>query len=427
MTETSDPTPPAEPPRRRRKRKWLIGCLTPVILIVMLAIAWPLGLGKWFFYRNQPDWVPDGSWLIPKFTPLLRYDGPGRLVAFMEHGCEAGDVEPDFKAGRLLTGTGLECRPGIVSELTPSPRQLFVHLPAGYDNNAVPYPVIIAFHGWGQIALHSVNLLTPAIEKAQTEGRLPQAITVMADFTISGDILYRKDLGYWPTGGSWGINSNLGRFEDHFWDELLPLIFREFNASEDPAQTVVIGGSMGGGQAVNMMIDKPRRLPNIAAFYPALDLRYSCNGDRLAPYTPECYQPLTEFSPERPMVHGEGRIIKAQNEKMYLFPVFDSDQTPGPVWTEDKPMWERIREGNPIDRLRDRRPDLTGVHFWFLAGDGDNFNIDDHAPEFVKLAKELGATIYPDDHIRPGKHDVEFYNEHLDEAIAWMNMRLTAK
>jgi hypothetical protein len=40
-----------------------------------------------------------------------------------------------------------------------------------------------------------------------------------------------------------------------------------------------------------MMLDDPARFPNVGAFYPALDLRYSCNGNRLADCRPDCYDP----------------------------------------------------------------------------------------------------------------------------------------
>jgi len=437
MTDVSDSTPTVAPAPRKKKRKWLIGCLTPFLLLALLLIVtrvFGVNFGlreaflRWFLLRNQPTWVPDQAWLVPKLTPLIRYDGPGRLIAYMDHGCEAGDLDPDFKIGRLVTGTAVECRPGMPSELVPAPRHLLVHLPAGYDEYAAPYPLIVALHGWGQLALHSFGFFVAGLDKANAEGRLPKVVTAMPDFSVSGNALVYMTTDYWDTGGSWGINSNLGRFEDYFWQELLPLILREYRVSSEPSQTVIIGGSMGGAQAVNLMIDDPRRLPNVAAFYPAVDLRYSCDGDRLAPYRPECYLPLTEFVPERPLVHGDTMKTKAQNEKMYLFPVFDSDKTPGPVWQEDKPMWERVREGNPLDRLRDRKPDLSGVHCWYLVGDNDNFNIDDQIHEFGKLAKTLGMTLYPsDDHLRPGRHDAEFYFAHLDEAIAWMNERLTTK
>jgi pimeloyl-ACP methyl ester carboxylesterase len=257
-------------------------------------------------------------------------------------------------------------------------------------------------------------------------GKLPKVVTAFPDFSISGNGLDDLTTPYEDGGGSWGIDSNLGRFATHFREELLPFLLKTYRVSAEPGKTILLGGSMGGMMAINFALDEPKRFPNIGAFYPPLDLRYSCNGDRLAPYAPSCYQPLTSFDPARRMTNAPGLKGRLFTERMFLFPVMDSDRSPGPVWKEDLPMADRLRAASPVERLRDHPVDLRGVHIWFVVGDHDDFNINAHAPLFEPLAKKAGADLQPPDHIRPGGHDLDFFNAHVEEAIAWTAARLAA-
>jgi pimeloyl-ACP methyl ester carboxylesterase len=410
--------PPEAPPRKRR---WLLlGCLAPVVVIVALAIVFIVWAGRQrqeVAKNEQPEWVPQNMRWVSWASPAVVYNGPGELDFYSDFGCAAGDHLPDPENGVTVAGTHVHCLPGVVSQLVRSPRQLFVHRPAGYDPQGEPLPVIIAVHGFGQRPHHSVLVFIEALDEAQRTGRLPKAITVFPDFTLGGAGLDDITTPWDENGGNWGINSNQGRYADHFTRE-------NYRASDQGAKTILLGGSMGGTVVLNAMLDDPQRFPNIGAFYPALDIRYSCNGNRLGDYDPQCYQPLTTDDPSRRMTTNTGIKGRMFTEKMFLLPVFDSDKFRGDVWREDKPVWERVRENNPVDRLRDKPADLRGVHVWYVVGDQDDFNIDAQTTVFNELAVKAGIELEPPDHIRPGRHDLKFFADYVGEAIDWMARRL---
>ena len=410
-----------------RKGLLIAGCLTPIVLIAVV-------IGLFIFNISQRAQVqvelPEGmefgddmkfnAWA----SPTVSYDGAGRLDAYVPFGCRRGIFAADPSRGLTIGGPSTQCRPAMNSALLKGGRTVLVHVPEGYDPNAAPYPLIIAFHGFGQRPHHVARILMPAFDKAQATGKMPKVVLVMPDMSLSGNGLDNTATPWDEISGSWGVNSNHGRFADHLTKELLPWIIENYNVRIDGASTVVLGGSMGGTIALNMMLDDPARFPNVGAFYPGIDLRYSCNGDRTADYNPDCYRPLTDDNPNRAMVtgHDQARFF---TERTVLYPVFDSDKIKGEVWTEDLPVWQRVRERNVVDRLRDNKPDLTGVHVWYIVGMNDDFNIDAQSTVFNELIQAAGATLAPLDQLRPGRHDIPFIHNNIDDAITWINERLS--
>jgi len=422
-----------DPPAKSRRRLLIFGCVTPPAVLLLAAI------GVFVFWRPfqgdyapppptatiaAPAWVPAGKRFEPWAAAAIVYDGPGALDAYEPYACRAGDARPDPAAGVLISGRRVRCLPGFASTMVPSPRQLLVHLPAGYDDAGEPLPLVISLHGFGQRSVHAFMAFVDFLDAAEASGRIPKVIAAFPDFSIGGDGLDNLATPWDENGGAWGVNSSIGRYQDHFWQELLPFLLSHYRASDQPRKTVLLGGSMGGSIALNFMLDDPARLPLVGAFYPALDLRYSCGGDRLAPYDPKCYRPLTDNKPNRRMSTETGLKGRLFTERYLLYPIFNAGEVGGPPWPDKLPMWQRIRRRNPIDRLRDEKPNLTGVHLWYLVGDHDAFNIFSEAPEFDKEARKLGMSIEPVDHVRPGGHDAAFYREHVNEALDWMAAQL---
>ncbi|MDP8224128.1 MAG: alpha/beta hydrolase-fold protein [Candidatus Lernaella stagnicola] len=438
QAETTDEATESETaaPRKPRRKLVVIGCLVPAVVLVLLAVIIVVSVSRqragWRKQaapnKGQPEWVPDGMRFVPWASPGISYDGPGTIVAYMQRGCREGEGMADPLGGVTATGKGIRCREGFPSRMVAGPRDMFIHLPAGYEETTDKLPLIVAFHGFGQRPGHAIYAFAKALDEAQQAGRLPATITVFPDSSLGGNGLDDLSTPWDENGGSWGVNSNVGRFADHFTQEIMPYLLETYRISDKPGDTVLLGGSMGGMMAINYMLDDPRRFPNVGAFYPGLDLRYSCGGDnRLADYSPDCYQPITKDRPNRKMTTHEGIRGRLFVERMFLHPVFDSDKLGGPVWTDEKAVWERVRDNNPVDRLRAEKPDLRGVHIWYLVGDKDDFNIDAQRFEFDKLVTAAGATLYPEAHVRPGRHDMPFFNKHLREAINWMNQRFQAK
>jgi S-formylglutathione hydrolase FrmB len=425
------PDAPSHKPPKSRKRRLLLGCALPLaVVIALLALGSHLlakrleRVGRPAAQGPQPAWVPAGKRFVPWASYPIVYDGPGRLDAYEPYSCREGAGVADPALAISFSGKAVRCRPGLVSQLVPSPRQLLVHLPAGYDQMKEPLPLVISLHGFGQRPAHVFAAFVNYLDAAEASGKMPKAVTAFPDFSLGGDGLDNPASRWDENSGSWGVNSSIGRYQDYFWQDVLPFLTAHYRLSDNPAKTVVLGGSMGGTMALNIMLDEPRRFPNVGAFYPALDLRYSCNGDRLAPYRPDCYKPLVDNVPDRRMTTMPGLKGRVFVERFVLYPIFDAGALGGPRWNDGLAMWQRIRRRNPLDRLRDEKPNLAGVHFWYVVGDRDDFNIYSEVPEFDKEATKLGMIVEPADHVRPGKHDLDFFREHVDEALAWVAQRL---
>jgi hypothetical protein len=187
---------------------------------------------------------------------------------------------------------------------------------------------------------------------------------------------------------------------------------------------------MGGFGALYYSITHPEFSRHVVSIYPAADLRYSVGGNRLADYNPERYAPITSDDPFRIMMEGGPAGTLGVSEDFFLYPVFGSDVSPGKVWKEDRPVWERLRDVNPADILSEKYADLRGIGYYIFAGDRDEFNFDAHLPRVMTLLRKAGATVEPGKNIIPGmKHgwwQLE-YNEHKEGVIRWIGERLSRR
>ncbi|MBI3962635.1 MAG: alpha/beta fold hydrolase [Deinococcus sp.] len=331
--------------------------------------------------------------------------------------------------GTLLDFTNNTCTwlaPAHCDRRIPAPslgpsqrRDVYIYLPAGYPQQGQVYPVIYALHGYGGDESSWAAKLPEVLDDLIFRQVLPPVVVVMPDFSLTG----RPSgfLGDGTDGGSFYINSNRGRFEDYFLQDLVPFVRSRFAGSTDPRATVLLGSSMGGFGVFNLGLKHPELSTLLAGIYPAVDLRFSCNGNSAGDYQRDCYQPRTSYPAAATIaVFGPVRIPAST----VLYPVFDSDQEPGPTWTEDRPMWERIAAENPRDLLEGR--DLSPYRMILVVGDRDEFNIDAEVASFVDALVQRGFTADPAGrYIRPGgHHNGDFERQVLPEVLEWIGKRL---
>lgn len=345
------------------------------------------------------------------------YDGPGKIVLHME-----SDVA-------MPQGPGVVTGDGFVSDILGEPRPLAVYTPPAYDpERAEPYPVIYALHGFG--GRYTMWLpLVPPLEAAFEAGTIPDAVIVMVDFSLSGTGLDDPGTYYDERGGSFYINTNQGRFEDHFFEELVPFVTENYHVRTDAEGVVLIGASMGGYGTLWYGITHPDFSHILIPIFPPADLRYSIEGNRLENYDPARYEPVT--------TDDSYRIVNASvlwgcfgvTEEFIYYAVFDSDKEPGEVWTEDLPVWQRFKEYNPVEVLAEKQPDLTGQRYFIIAGSEDDFNLDAHIPIVVPLLEAAGAAVSPPEgeRITPGgRHNAEFVEVRKDEIFQWLGDEIRA-
>ncbi len=341
----------------------------------------------------------------PTPTPATQ---PGQVVDYTANTCSGQFSET--------------CDRRIESGILGQKRDVLVYLPPGYDAEADPYPLFVYFHGWGDNEQRAADVIVPLLERAITAGDLPPVVAAFPNVSIGGTGEDLPETDYDDGKGTWFINSNLGRHEDFIVNELIPWLRTTFNVRQDAAGTVLTGESHGGFGAVYVALRYPQITQTVAAFYPTLDFRYSCNGDPIADYDAACYQRLEEDRPEM-IISTDGRLTL---ERLYYTP-FNSDTRPGPVWDGDLPTWQRFSAVNPVELLADESLDVSGFRFFIVAGDRDSLNYDAHMMAFLDMAKARGLTVEPSGaNRRAGGHEAAFIQANAEEALRWLGAQLQA-
>ena len=376
-----------------------------IILILLLIVGWikhPIPL---------PPHIVDRG--VPWESGDIAYSGKGRLIAYM------GDEAV------LPGGTSVEIREPIYSMILGQDRPLIIYLPPGYNEKNKEYPLLIAFHGNGGRAQSWIRLLIEPMESAFENGTMPPTVIVSVDFSISGDGTDDPKTPYDDRRGSRYVNSNLGRFEDHFAREIIPFVFSNFNISTNPDSIAMIGNSMGGFGVLHYALKYPRLSNSFVLIYPSADTRYSIGGDRMADYDPKKYEPITTDDPKR-IVNDSifGGLFGITEEWMY-YAVFDSDKLPGNFWKEDIPVWKRLMMVNPVETLDHQPPDLSAQSYYIITGSKDDFNSDAYMPILLPRLIEAGAKVYPSENIiEGGRHDQKFVVENIDNIILWLGTEI---
>lgn len=153
-------------------------------------------------------------------------------------------------------GTGFAQREGRVDEtltlrssILNATKRYAVYLPAGYDDSKRSYPVLYLLHGSGDnhtgwIQFGEVKRIA---DRAIADGDATPMIIVMPDASeqMGGLRGYFNDIG-----GTW-------RYEDFFFEELIPHIEKTLNVRAERQFRAVAGLSMGGGGSIAYAVRHP--------------------------------------------------------------------------------------------------------------------------------------------------------------------------
>ncbi|NLC49461.1 MAG: esterase family protein, partial [Bacteroidales bacterium] len=124
------------------------------------------------------------------------------------------------------------------SEILNMERKFAIYLPPDYETSQRDYPVLYLLHGSGdnQTGWVQFGEILRIADKAILEGSATAMIVVMPD----ADTAQR---GYFNSiSGDW-------RYEDFFFQELMPFVENEYRIRKDKRYRAVAGLSMGGGGA----------------------------------------------------------------------------------------------------------------------------------------------------------------------------------
>ena len=292
------------------------GLVVTVSIVVPVAALCALVAWAWI-RRPLPLPPPSSTWGHPWESQKPVYNGKGILVAFM--GKDA--LRPE--------GTSVRYEEPLHSRLLRKDRPLLVYLPPGYKDEGPAYPVMFALHGYSTRPQTWATLLIGPLERAFAAGTVPPLVVVMPDLSISGNGTDDPSTWFDDRSGNFCINSNLGRFEDHFFEEIAPFVFSTFNVRTDPRGVVMIGSSMGGYGALYYAVRHPSFSHLLVPIYPSADLRYGVRGNKLADFDPAGYALIATDDPAR-IVNGAalGGAFRGDG-RVALLPGVRQRQEPG--------------------------------------------------------------------------------------------------
>jgi enterochelin esterase-like enzyme len=124
----------------------------------------------------------------------------------------------------------------MTSKILNSERKYAVYLPPDYETSQRSYPVLYLLHGSGddQTGWVQFGEVLHIADKAIGEGRATPMVIIMPDAN-TGIKGYFNDI------------SNEWRYEDFFFDELIPFVEKKYRIKNEKYYRAVAGLSMGGG------------------------------------------------------------------------------------------------------------------------------------------------------------------------------------
>ncbi len=134
----------------------------------------------------------------------------------------------------------------VTSKILKMERKFAIYLPPDYDTSQRSYPVLYLLHGAGddQTGWVQFGEVLRITDQAIKDGSATPMIIVMPDAN-TGRRGYFNDVS-----GDW-------KYEDFFFDELIPYVEKTYRAKSDKRYRAVAGLSMGGGGSFMYALHRP--------------------------------------------------------------------------------------------------------------------------------------------------------------------------
>jgi S-formylglutathione hydrolase FrmB len=295
----------------------------------------------------------------------------------------------------------------VYSQALCSCRDLYVYLPPCYDSTQ-KYPVVFFLHGFAQDE-RSFFYIVPEIDKAIRCGRMPAAIVVAVDGSISGDLGLLR-----ARNSSFYINSKAGNFEEYLMNDVWTWVHENFPIRPEREAHVLAGASMGGGAAFDLGMRYRDRVATVAAIFPPVNLRYvDCHNNYRANFNPCCWGWRTELgSRHEPVGVFAFGLVKVRISA-FIDPLYDW----GP------PAISGLSQHNPAEHLDRENIQNGDLNMYIAYGRCDQFNIDAQVKSFLAVASCRGVEVTTnyDPH---GRHDLRTAMRFAPATIDWIGQKL---
>lgn len=132
------------------------------------------------------------------------------------------------------------------SEILEMDRKYAIYLPPSYDSSERSYPVLYLLHGAGddQTGWIQFGEIQYFLDKAIKEGSATPMIVVMPDANTT-------------LRGYFNSPDNSWRYEDFFFDELMPHVEQKYRIKREKRYRAIAGLSMGGGGTFQYALHRP--------------------------------------------------------------------------------------------------------------------------------------------------------------------------
>ena len=251
------------------------------------------------------------------------------------------------------------------SKILDMERKFAIYLPPDYEHSERSYPVLYLLHGGGDdqtgwVQFGEVKRIT---DEAIASGKSTAMIIVMPDAN-TGTRGYTNDVA-----GKW-------RYEDFFFDELMPYVENKYRIKKAKRYRAVAGLSMGGG----------------GTFYYAL-------------HRPDLFSAACPLS-------ASARVMEKENVKAYMERRGFADATDQQI----ESWWKKY---NIHDMIANMPEDQKKAVRWYIDCGDDDFLYEGNALVHIAMRKN---EIPHEFRVRDGSHSWTYWRQSLPEVLHFVSM-----
>lgn len=259
-------------------------------------------------------------------------------------------------AARAQTGR-VEDTCTVMSKILDGERKFAVYLPPDYDSSKRSYPALYLLHGSGddQTGWVQFGEVQHIADEAIRSGRATPMVIIMPD-ADSGRRGYFNDIH-----GDW-------RYEDFFFQELLPFVEENYRIKSDKRYRAVAGLSMGGGGTFMYALHHPELFSSacpLSASTGPLSLE-----DAKRRYSRE-RRDENSGEPSQPLSDEQMEAYYKQHSAIELVNNLADDQKSAVRWYIDCGDDDFLYEGNSLVHIAMRKKEIPheyrvrdGGHKW---------------------------------------------------------------
>ncbi len=245
--------------------------------------------------------------------------------------------------GKVLDNLSME------SAILKMERKFAVYLPPDYESSERSYPVLYLLHGSGddQTGWVQFGEVLHIADKAINEGTATPMIIVMPDANTGQRGYFNDPKNEW-------------RYEDFFFEELMPFVEKEFRIKGEKRYRAISGLSMGGGGTFMYALHHPE------LFSSACPLSASCG--------PLNMEEMERYATRRGYESGSKEQVEAwykQHSVLELINDMPDDQREAVRWFIDCGDDDFLFEGNSLVHIAMRKKQIPhefrirqGGHTW---------------------------------------------------------------